>query len=302
MTLLKAPAPSPASAPKAERATARGNRNQLSKTVTIALLTISAVYFLLPVYWLLVASTKSQAALTKSNGLWFDDFSLFENLGRLFTIDDGRFPRWIMNSLIYAVGGAAVATLLATMAGYALAKFVFRGRQRLFELVIAGVLVPATAISLPLYLMLSYAQLTNTYWAVLLPSFVSPFGVYLARIFAAEGVPDELIEAARIDGASETRIFFQIALRLMGPAMVTVFLVLFVGNWNDFFLSRLVLQDPDLFPITVGLFNWNLLAQRNEGMQALIVTGSMVSVVPLIVLFLALQRYWRSGLTAGALR
>lgn len=282
----------------------RSSKPPLSRLLTISLLTIAAAYFLIPLYWLVVASTKSQSSFSTTSGLLIDPsgFALFDNLASLWAVGSGRFPRWIINSLIYAVGGGVVATLLATLAGYGLAVFVFRGRSRLFELVVAGLIMPTTALALPLFLMFSAVGLTNTYWAVLLPSIVSPFGVYLARIFAAEGVPLELVEAARLDGASELRIFFSISRRLLTPAMVTIFLVQFVHIWNDFFLPRLVLQDADLFPLTLGLFQLNLLVERNAGMRMSVITGSMVSVVPLVVVFLLLQRYWRTGLAAGSLR
>jgi multiple sugar transport system permease protein len=168
--------------------------------------------------------------------------------------------------------------------------------------VLAGVLVPATALALPLFLLLSQVSLSNTYWAVLLPSLVSPFGVYLARIYAAASVPDEIIEAGRIDGASEFRIFFTIATQLMGPALVTIFLFQFVAIWNNFFLPLIMLVDQKLYPITLGLFAWSSQTNRDPTLTTSVIVGSLVSVVPLILAFLLLQRYWRSGLGAGGVK
>lgn len=276
--------------------------DRVTRVLVLGALCAAAFYFLLPIYWLLISATKTRSDLTSGSPFWFGEFALWDNLHTLITVDNGHFVRWALNSLIYSVGGATVGTLVSAMTGYALAVFVFRGRGRLFELVLAGVLMPTTALSLPLFLLFSQVQLTDTIWAVLLPSFVSPFGVYLARIYASEGVPTELVEAARIDGASEVRIFFEIATRLMTPALVTIFLIQFVGSWNDFFLPRLVLQDPNLWPVTVGLYSWNIEGQRIPGMLSSVVTGSAVSVVPLILIFLLLQRYLRSGLAAGSLR
>jgi multiple sugar transport system permease protein len=162
--------------------------------------------------------------------------------------------------------------------------------------------VPATALALPLFLLLSKADLTNTYWAVLLPSLVSPFGVYLARIYAAGAVPDELIEAGRIDGAGEMRIFFGIAVKLMVPALITIFLFQFVAIWNNFFLPLIMLVDSKLYPITLGLFAWNSQTARDPELTTLAIVGSFVSIVPLVGAFLLLQRYWRTGLAAGGVK
>ena len=262
----------------------------------------AAVYFLLPLWWLFVASTKSRGDLTGTPGLWFADFRLFDNVGNLFAEDGGIFVTWLLNSLLYAGVGAALATLLAAMAGYALAKYRFMGREVVFSIILAGVLVPATALALPLFLLMSKVSLTNTYWAVFLPSIVSPFGVYLSRIYAAASVDDSLIEAGRIDGAGEFRIFFTMSIRLMVPALVTIYLFQFVAIWNNFFLPLIMLVDTKLYPITLGLFAWNSQTSRDPDLATAVIVGSFLSIVPLIVAFLMLQRYWRSGLGAGGVK
>jgi multiple sugar transport system permease protein len=188
------------------------------------------------------------------------------------------------------------------MAGYALAKFVFRGRNLIFSLVLGAILVPATALALPLYLMFSGVALTNTYWSVLLPSVVSPFGVYLSRIYAASAVPDELLEAARVDGASEFRTY-TIALHLMIPALVTIFLFQFVAIWNNYFLPLIMLSDEKLFPITVGLETWNVTtAGSAKFLYGLIITGALISSIPLLAGCVVLQRFWRGGLGTGSVK
>jgi len=204
--------------------------------------------------------------------------------------------------VLYAGVGALVGTWLSSMAGYALAKYVFRGRDLLFSLVIGALLVPMIALALPLYLMFSAVGMTNTYWAVLLPSIVSPFGVYLSRIYATTGVPDELLEAARVDGASEFRTY-TIALHLMIPALVTIFLFQFVQIWNNFFLPLVMLSDDKLFPVTVGLATWNVTtAGASKFLYSLIVTGSLISTIPLLAGCVVLQRFWRGGLGAGSVK
>lgn len=281
----------------------RGPReNRLSVIAATGFLVLIAMYMLLPVFWLVVSATKSQGDLVDSFGLWFSDFHLFDNLRDLFAKQDGVYLSWLLNSLLYAGAGAAVGTLLSAMAGYALAKYPFRGREFLFSVVLGGVLVPATALALPLFLLFAEVDATNTFWAIFLPSVVSPFGVYLSRIFAAASVPDELLEAARIDGSGELRTFFTMSLRLMSPAMVTIFLFQFVVIWNNFLLPLVMLQDDRLYPVTLGLFTWQSQVSRDPSLQILSLTGSLVSVVPIVITFLVLQRYWRAGLAAGAVK
>ncbi|WEK13740.1 MAG: carbohydrate ABC transporter permease [Candidatus Microbacterium phytovorans] len=282
---------------------ARGPReNPLSRGVAMLIMVVFTLYFLVPVWWLLVASTKSRGDLFSTNPLWFADANFGENLSGLLEYDGGVYLRWILNSLGYAGGGALVATLLAGMCGYALAKYRFPGRELIFNVVLGGVLVPATALALPLFLLFSQVQLTNTFWAVFLPSIVSPFGVYLARVFAEASVPDELLEASRIDGAGEIRTFFTVSIRLMVPALITVFLFQFVGIWNNFFLPLIMLRSDELFPVTYGLYAWNSTINQFPELRTFVLIGALLSIIPLIITFLLLQRYWRSGLGAGALK
>jgi len=273
-----------------------------SRTAALALMFLLAIYFLLPIYFLIVAATKPQGDLASTNGLAFSHFDLFKNLSTLFSRSNGIFARWALNSVIYAVLGAAVGTLISALCGYALAKFTFRGREFLFSVILGGVLVPTTALALPLFLLFSQTGLVNTYWAVFLPSIVSPFGVYLARIFTAAAVPDELIESARLDGAGEFRTFFSVAFKLMTPSLVTIFLFQFVAIWNNFFLPMVMLQKESLFPITLGLYEWNGQTARAPLLQESVIVGSLVSIVPVIIVFILLQRFWRTGLAAGSLK
>lgn len=264
---------------------------------------LSAVYFLAPVWWLLVSSTKTDAGLFTGSGFWFGHISLFSNIRTLFGEQGGIYWDWLLNTGIYGVAGAGLGTLLSAMAGYALATYVFRGRELVFGVVLAAVLVPQPLLAIPLYLLFSPVHLVNTYWSVLLPSMVSPFGVYLARIYAAAAVPGELLEAARIDGAGEARIFFRIALRVMSPALVTVYLFQFVAIWSNYLLPALMLANEKLQPVTVGIIGWE--AERGIGNSVptnIVVTGAAVCVVPLVILFLSVQRFWRTGLVAGSVK
>jgi len=274
----------------------------LSRVGAMTVMLVFTLYFLIPIWWLFVAGTKSSSQFTSTNPLWFADFNLFENIGNLVAYRDGVFLKWMLNSALYAGAGALLATLFAGMAGYALAKYRFPGRELLFNIVLGGVLVPATALALPLFLIFSQVSLTNTFWAVFLPSLVSPFGVYLTRIFASASVPDELIEAARLDGAGEVRTFFTVSVKLMFPALVTVFLFQFVAIWNNFFLPLIMLRDETLFPVTLGLYAWNSQVNQIPELRGYVLIGALLSIIPLIILFLLLQRFWRNGLGAGSVK
>ena len=205
-----------------------------------------------------MSSTKTQSDLFSSPGLWFgDSFAFFSNIKDTLTYHDGIYLRWLGNTLLYVVVGAGGATLLATAAGYGLAKYRFPGRRAVFAVVIGAVAVPGTALAVPTFLMFSNLGLTNTVWAIIIPSLISPFGLYLMWVYAAEAVPQELLEAARIDGAGEVRIFFTVALRLLAPGVVTVLLFAVVSTWNNYFLPLIMLSEPKLYPLTVGLTQWS---------------------------------------------
>ncbi|TIH32073.1 carbohydrate ABC transporter permease [Subtercola vilae] len=277
----------------------------MSRSAAMVIMGAFTLYFLLPIWWLLVSSTKTLGNFNSTFSLWFTPSSLTDignNVVKLFTYNEGVFPRWMLNSIVYATVAGGLGTILAAMCGYALSKYQFRGRELIFNTVLGGVLVPATALALPLFLIFSQVQLTNTFWAVFLPSLVSPFGVYLSRIYAASSVPDEIIEAARIDGSGEIRTFFTVAVRLMSPALVTIFLFQFVSIWNNFFLPLVMLRDQTLFPVTLGLYTWNSQVSQIPDIRTLVIVGALVSIVPLLVAFLSLQRFWRNGLGAGGLK
>mgnify|MGYP003623096515 CR=1 FL=1 len=272
------------------------------KVLAMGFLVVCAIYFLLPFFWLVVAATKNQGDLYGTFGLWFANFNLLSNLQLLFTYDNSIYVSWLLNTVVYAGVGALVGTVIASMAGYALAKYVFVGRMLMFSLVLGAILVPVTALALPLYLLMSKVGLSNTYWSVLLPSMVSPFGVYLSRIYAAASVPDELLEASRMDGAGEW-LTYTIALRLMVPALVTIFLFQFVAIWNNYFLPLVMLSSDTLYPITVGLQLWNANSSGTHlFLSNLVVCGSLVSAIPLLIGCVFLQRYWRGGLGAGSVK
>lgn len=275
-----------------------------SKVLT-AVASLYLVYTLVPLVWLVINATKSQAALFDSPGLWFGGtFALFANIAETFTYDNGIFLRWLGNTVLYVVAGAGGATLLATAAGYGLAKYRFSGRRAVFAVILGAIAIPGTALAVPTFLMFSAMGLTNTPWAVIIPSLVSPFGLYLIWVYAADAVPDELIESARIDGAGEIRIFFSVALRLLVPGIVTVALFAVVSTWNNYFLPLIMINEPRWYPLTVGLNQWSGQGRGAgaEPIYHLVITGSLLTIVPLVVAFLLLQRFWQSGLSAGSVK
>ncbi|WP_165956175.1 carbohydrate ABC transporter permease [Streptomyces hainanensis] len=274
----------------------------MSRGAVHALLGIAALYSVLPLIWLLTSATKSVGDFSTTGAFELGDWNLWTNLGDLFAEEDGVFLSWIRNSLLYAGLGSVLGALICAACGYAIAKLDFPGRRALFAVTLAGVLVPTTALALPLYLLASELRVVNTFWAVFIPLLTNPFGVYLARAYAEAAVPDEVLEAARMDGSNELRTFFTIALPMMRPGVVTILLFQFVGIWNNFFLPLVMLTDPDLFPMTLGLFQWSARVSQFPQYTPLVVAGSLLAVVPLLLAFVVLQRQWRSGLAAGSVK
>jgi multiple sugar transport system permease protein len=268
-------------------------------------LLVFLVYFVLPLFWLVVSSTKSNDDLFSSFGLWFAAFHFPQNLRDVFTYDDGVYLTWLRNTAFYSVAAGVGTALVSTLAGYAFAKYRFPGRGFLFAVILGSIMIPQTALVIPIYLMLSKIGIINTPLAVILPSLVSPFAVYLMRIYAEQAVPDELLDAARVDGAGEFRIFWGVSFRILVPGFVTVLLLSFVATWNNYFLPLVVLSDQKLFPLTVGLAQWNSLASAGGGSQvvySIVITGALVAIVPVAAAFLLLQRYWQGGLTVGGVK
>lgn len=309
MTILsRPPADRVVVARGSSRESARAARRQpvlVSRAVVTAILVVATAYTLAPLTWLLVSATKTRRDLFATNGFALgDSFELFANLGHLFTTSDGIFLRWLLNTAVYAGGGALLATAFGMTAGYAFDKLSFPGKEKLFAVVLLGVMVPGTALAIPLYLLASKIGLVGSMWGVFLPGVVFPFGVYLARIFSAAYVPDEVLEAGRVDGAGELALFRRIAAPMLSPAAVTIFLFQFSAIWNGFFLPLIMLSDQNKYPVNLGLYAWygSALSQGHPEDYLLAIVGSLVAVLPLLVLFLMLQRYWRSGLTAGAIK
>ncbi|GLK16187.1 carbohydrate ABC transporter permease [Herbiconiux flava] len=289
-------------APIERRRSRLAPRSSIGLTIVMIVLVL---YTLVPLAYLLINSTKSQDDFFTSFGLSFgSSFNLFQNIGEVFSYNDGIYSRWFLNTLLYVVVSAGGATILAALGGYGIAKFRFKGRSAVFAVVLGAVAIPGTALALPTFLLFSSIGLVNTPWAIIIPSLVSPFGLYLMWTYASEAVPSEILEAARIDGAGEFRTFFTVSIRLLAPGLVTVLLFSIVTTWNNYFLPLIMLSDPKWYPLTLGLAQWNAQSTGTNAdpIQNLIITGSLLAIIPLVIVFLLLQRYWQSGLAAGSVK
>lgn len=298
MATLTADAPTRSTAPAPPRRPRPASRGRVIPTLVLLM---GAIYTLIPIVWVITASTKSRGELF-STFSFVPGTGFWQNLVDLSTYGGGVYWKWAGNSLLYAGGGAVLSTLVSAAAGYALARYRFRGRAVVFNVLLAGVMLPQITLAIPQYFLMAELGLANTYWAVLLPSIINPFGIYLATIYAQSSVPEETVEAARLDGASEFRIFLSIAMPVMVPGLITVFMLQFVGIWNNFLLPFIMLSNEQLYPLTTGLY---LLLNRGTGTPALYslaIIGALLAIVPLLLLMVFLQRFWRLDLVSGSLK
>ncbi|MEU9453384.1 carbohydrate ABC transporter permease [Streptomyces sp. NPDC048277] len=275
-------------------------RRRVALVPTITLL-LGAIYTLLPVAWVVIASTKSGSELF-STFTFLPGTGFAGNLKDLNAYRDGIYWKWMGNSALYAGLGAVLSTGVSAFSGYALATYRFKGREAIFNVLLAGVLMPPIILAVPQYLLLAKAGLADSYLSVLLPQILSPYGVYLSRVYAAAAVPSDVVEAGRMDGASEWRIFTRIAMPMMIPGMVTVFLFQFVAVWNNFLLPYIMLSDDEKFPLTLGLYTLLSQGSNQPALYTLVITGAFLAVIPLIALFLVIQRFWSLDLLSGAVK
>ena len=206
--------------------------------------------------------------------------------------------RAFLNSLGLAIAVTAISTLFNTLAGYAFAKLHFKGRDSIFALLIAALVIPGQVAMLPLFLMLKQMGLVNTWGGVLVPGLAGIFGIYLVRQYAL-GIPNELIEAARMDGAGEFRTFFSVVLPILKPVLVTLAVFGFLGSWNDFMWPLIVLTDGDMATLPIALAS---LSREHVQDSELMMAGAVVTVLPVLLLFLSLQRYYLQGLLMGGVK
>lgn len=271
------------------------------------IMALMVIYCLVPLLWVIFSATKTNEGMFSSFGLWFDDKNVFwQNVQETLAYQHGTYARWLLNTVMYAVVAGFGATIIATLAGYAIATMRFPGRNSLLAITLAFMSIPATVISVPLFLMYSKIGLVGTPWAVIIPQLATPFGLYLMIIYAQTSVPTSLLEAAKLDGANSWTIFWKVAFPLLSPGFVTVLLFTLVGVWNNYFLPLIMLSDTNDYPMTVGLNMWLKMGAEGTADGQIpnnyIVTGCLIAVAPLIIAFMFLQKYWQSGLSAGAVK
>jgi len=264
--------------------------------VWYAALIVGALLTVLPLWWMLAASLMPSGEANSFPPRLWPSRPTLEHYAALF----GRLnvARYAANSLLVATATTAISLLLNSMAGYAFAKLHFAGRDRLFRILVAALVIPGQIGMLPLFLMLKQLGLINTYWAVIIPGMASIFGIFLVRQYALS-IPDTLLDAARIDGAGEWRIYWELVLPSIRPILVTLALFTFMGAWNDFLWPLIVLTDGDLYTLPVALAN--LVGEHVQDTE-LMMAGAVVTVVPVIVLFLALQQFYIAGVMSGSLK
>ncbi|MEU2732451.1 carbohydrate ABC transporter permease [Streptomyces griseoviridis] len=306
--LEKSTPPVPPSPAVRRRASGRGGdgptrHSRRTRALVLGGLVFFTLYSLAPIWWLVVSATKNQSDLYTTNGLWFSDFHFTDNLRQLFTYQDGIFLKWLWNTVFYGVVGTVGMTVVCVACGYALAMYRFRGRSVLMGCVIGSFLVPHALLTIPSFLLYTDLRMVDTPWAIIVPSFFNAFSVYLAKVYAEGAIPPELLEAARIDGAGEYRIFLTVGARLMSTGAATIFLLGFVGSWNSFFGPLVFLRTPEKWTVMVGLYSWlKVKVDNSADLTGMVVVGSLISLIPMVALMISMQRYWRSGVTLGSLK
>lgn len=269
---------------------------QLARVALYATLIAGAVLALLPMVWMVSASLMPAGAASSYPPRLFPRTVTLEHYQTLFT--RLNLARYLLNSALIAVAVTAISLLINSMAGYAFAKFRFKGRDRAFGLLLAGLQIPVQVVMLPLFLMLKSMGLINTYWGVIIPSMATIFGIFLIRQYTLS-LPDELLDAARIDGAGEFRIYWTIVLPVIRPILATLAIWTFLNAWNDFMWPLIALSDEAKYTLPVALAN---LAGEHVQDTELMMAGSVLTILPVMLVFIYLQRFYIQGITAGSLK
>jgi len=267
-----------------------------AKAMINGLLIGGAVIALFPLLWMLSVSFMQPGEASSLPPPLLPSHATLSNYRELFV--HAGMGTYLLNSLLVSAAITLLSLSFNLMAGYAFAKLRFAGRERLFQALIGALVIPAQVAMLPLFLLLKYIGLVNSYAGVIVPGMATVFGIFLVRQYA-RGIPDELMEAARIDGAGEWRIFLQIVMPLLKPIMVTLAIFSFLAAWNDFMWPLIVLTGQEHYTLPIGLAS---LAREHSQDSELMMAGSVVTVLPVLVLFLAMQRYYLEGLLLGSVK
>ncbi|MEV7076902.1 carbohydrate ABC transporter permease [Streptomyces sp. NPDC091972] len=278
------------------------------RSIIGVLLVVFILFFAVPIVWLLLAVTKSSKALVVDHPFSPGSWSAFTaNWHQLFDFQDGAVTTWIGNSAVYAIGALVITLVVSIPAGYALALTEFKLRQALLVLTLVVMLIPSTALVLPIFLELNSVGLIGSPLSVILPMSFFPFGVYLTYIYFSTSIPRDILAAARIDGCTGFQVFTRVALPLAAPIVALVAFFSFVQNWNNFFLPFVMLPSSDGYPIQVGLTSllaatpaFNPSSAGSDSVQLpTLALGTIVSILPVLIVFLFSQRFLVAGMTAG---
>lgn len=265
------------------------------KVITAVVLAALAFFFIFPLYWILTGSVKTAAVINDATPQWFPLSPTLDNYQRLF---DNPALLWLFNSVAMAVLAMVLTCVTASMAGYALTKKRFAGRALLFSIFICAMALPKQVILIPLLREMSFLNLHDSMWAVILPTVGWPFGVFLMKQFS-ENIPGELLEAARIDGAGEARMFTEIVLPIIKPGIGALAIFTFINCWNDYFLQLIMLNSRTKLTISLGIAKLQAEMSTDFG---LIMAGAALAAVPIITIFLMFQKYFTKGITMGAVK
>ncbi len=269
---------------------------RLGMILLYLLLVLVAVVTLVPLVWMVSASFMPTGQASAFPPPFMPRQVTLEHYIRLFT--GMKLARYLFNSAFLSLSVTVISLVINSMAGYAFAKYRFRGRDPLFKALIASMVIPSQVTMLPLFLMLNKMGLINTYMGVIIPGMAGIFGIFLIRQFAIS-IPDSLIEAARMDGASDFRIYWSLILPLCKPILITLAIFTFMGTWNDFLWPLIVMTDDSMYTLPVAIANLSLEhVQDTELMMA----GAVMTVAPVLILFAAVQKYYISGIMAGSLK
>lgn len=288
------------SAPTATASTGRRRDGRVRRPVLYVIACAGLLVMATPFLWMALSAFKTRQDLTASPPVWLPTQWTLDNFHTLLNQLD--MPRYFMNSLIVAVLVTVCNLLFCSMLGYALAKLDFAGRSKVFGVVLAALMVPGNLLILPLYVLMSKLNLIDSYAGLVLPFAAGAFGVFLMRQFM-QSVPDELLEAARIDGAGEWYIFWRIVLPLVKPALATLTIFTFLGSWNNFVWPLVATNDPDKYTLPVALATFANDPNRTvAGGNGMLMAGSLLVVLPVLVVFAALQRHFTQGIATAGLK
>jgi multiple sugar transport system permease protein len=269
----------------------------VTRVLTYTVLTVAVVVTLLPFAWMALGSVKTQRELLRRPPSWWPEAPTWANFTAWF--GELGIERFVVNSVVVAVVTVVGNLLFCSMVGYALAKIDFAGKRLLFAMVMITLMVPGVVTFVPLFVVVSALGLTSSYAALILPFLASPLGVFLMRQFML-GIPDTLIEAARIDGAGEIRIFTRIVLPLCGPPLATLAILTFLGSWNNFLWPLVVAQSEDMYTLPVALSLYS--TGQNATQYGILLAGSVLVITPILLLFVLLQRYFIQGIATTGIK